>query len=293
MRLTLLILLLSLNMDISIADSPYPDTDYPDATPKVFAKGLISLKDQNEFRMFISPDSMHYYFSIFDTKYKNYRIVETHFKDNQWTKVKNFSATTLGDLEPFISADGQRFYFSSNRKPAKNRQDSNIWVMENNKGVWQNPSLKSFNSIDSEWVVSETLSGNIYFARFDKNDIANIMLYQNSITSMVPIINQTNSSDYEPYIDPHERFIIFSSNRKQDSSQGKPVVNLYISINKGGEWQAPVKMGDLINNGKSVYSPLVSPDQKFLFFNREGDMQWVDFKLSIKLLELTIMPMKP
>ena len=266
----------------------YPDTDYPKMAAKIFAKGKISKDNQNEFRLSMSHNGLKYYFSIFDSKVDNYRILEIHYEDDQWTSPANFHLTTKGDLEPFISSDGNRFYFSSNRKPAIDRQDSNIWKMNKENNVWQKPELLALNSNDSEWVASETLSGNIYFARFDQDDNANIMHYKNSISSVVPVINEANSSEYEPYIDPQERFIIFSSNRKSTKPENKAIVNLYISINENGKWQKPLKMGEAINNGKSVYSPLVSPDYKFLFFNRQGDIYWIDFKLSLKSLGLKL-----
>ena len=97
-------------------------------------------------------------------------------------------------------------------------------------------------------------------------------------------INLNDSSEYEPYIDPNERFILFSSNRK--AAYGK--LDIYISLNENGRWSKPVNLGKQINNGEAVYSPYVSPDSQFLFFNRKGDLYWVNFQLLLKSLNVNL-----
>jgi Tol biopolymer transport system component len=275
-----------LSVDALALELPYPDSDIPDATPKVFAKNFISIKDRNEFRMSISSDGKQYFYSIFDKTTAGYRILSTHFEQGEWAEPATFSATKVGDLEPFLSSDGQRFYFSSNRKPARGQQDSNIWKMTLEGGQWSAPIIMPFSSNDSEWVASEVLSGKIYFARFEQNDRADIWLYQaNDGTSQkLKEVNNSDSADYEPYVDPQERYLIFSSNRRHENG----TVNLYISLNVKGVWQAPVSLGEAINNGDPVFSPTISPDGKYLFFSRKGDFYWVNFNRTLASLALKI-----
>ena len=271
------------------AELTYPDKRYPNEEPEVFAEGFISKQDQNEFRMSVSADGSQYFYSIFDKRQNNYLILHTIYHNNRWSDPQPFKLTTLGDFEPFLTQNGNRFYFSSNRKPAKNRQDSNIWKIEKHKNKWSSPQSLPFNTSDSEWVASETLSGNIYFARFDAQDKADIYVYENTdqhnkIGRNLTTINTIDFNEFEPYVDPLERFMLFSSNRDE---VGK-VINLYISVNKKGIWGKPVNLGNKINNGSNVYSPTISPDGKYLFFNRDGDFYWVDFLKTIKTLKIVL-----
>jgi len=265
----------------------YPDDDYPDGEPEIFAEGFISKKNQNEFRMSISADGSQYFYSIFDKKQNNYSILHTVYDDNRWSDPQPLKLTTLGDFEPFLTKNGNRLYFSSNRKPAKNRQDSNIWRLDKIKDKWSSPKSLPFNTKDSEWVASETLSGNIYFARFDSQDKADIYVYAaadqlNKKGRNLTAINTIDANEFEPFIDPLERFMLFSSNRDKVSK----VISLYISLNNNGIWSKPVNLGNKINNGSGVYSPTLSHDGKYLFFNRNGDFYWVDFLKTLKALNI-------
>ncbi len=63
-----------------------------------------------------------------------------------------------------------------------------------------------------------------------------------------------------------ESFLIFAAERP-DSVGG---IDLYVSFNVDGSWTPARNLGSGVNTGKSEVWPRLSPEGKYLFFNREG-----------------------
>ena len=98
-------------------------------------------------------------------------------------------------------------------------------------------------------------------------------------TDLGPLVS-SNSRDYDPVVVPDESYIIFSSNREN----GFGSVDLYISFkDSNGHWQKAINMGNLINTDTIEFAPRLSPDGKFLFFNRAASIYWVSTKCIDKL----------
>ena len=282
-KMFLLLIVLAISLSARSEDNPnrYPDKNLPGNVPQVFAKNFISLKDENEFRLVFSADGSQIFYSVFNKKLAGYAIFETHQANGQWSKPSQMEGTRVGDLEPFISKDGTRFYFTSNRFPANSKQDSNIWMKQKSVDGWGKAKLLDLSSrAGSEWVASEVDSGNIYFARFDKMDSSDIFVYDVAKKQTISVkgIN-TKKSEYEPYIAPDESLMIFSSSR--DGGYGQ--VDLYISFNHDG-WSTPINMGNIINGEEGEYSPFISPDGKYLFYNKKSDLYWIRIDDEIKRL---------
>lgn len=74
--------------------------------------------------------------------------------------------------------------------------------------------------------------------------------------------------------------LFFSSNR----SGGFGSVDLYISFkDKAENWTKAKNMGELINTKSIEFAPRLSPDGKYLFFNRGASIYWVSTKEIQKL----------
>ena len=89
-----------------------------------------------------------------------------------------------------------------------------------------------------------------------------------------------------PFIAPDESYIIFDSRREG----GYGTSDLYISFRAAdGSWGPAINMGDKINTTNAENYPSVSPDGKFLFFDRRigkringekhVDIYWVDAQI--------------
>src|SRR4029079_9052859 len=82
-------------------------------------------------------------------------IVGARFVDGRWTmpEVAPFSGR-YSDADPFITADGKKFYFISRRPaPGKTSRDLDIWVMDKTETGWSEPRNlgQPVNSNDNEW----------------------------------------------------------------------------------------------------------------------------------------------
>jgi len=79
-----------------------------------------------------------------------------------------------------------------------------------------------------------------------------------------------------PFIAPDENYLLFDALPNYPTS-GEGY--LYISFkNKDDGWYPAIKLNNLINATDFQYCPSISPDGKYLFFDRGGDQNiyWVD-----------------
>lgn len=285
LSITLLFSLMLIHSSVVMA-SPYPDSNLPGTEPKKFADGFISLPHQNEFRLSMSADGKQIFYSVFSKVLKGYAIYETHQTSTGWSKPLQVLGTQVNDLEPFISADAKTLYFTSKRNTVLD-SDWNLWKMTRptEQSVWGNPQKLAFAvTKDSDWVASEVKSGNIYFARFENDKIGDIYILESGAKKPKPLSSVINSqhNDFEPYISPSEDYLIFSSNRPG----GFGGVDLYISRkDQFNNWGKPRNLGRFINSKDDEFSPSVSADGRYLFFNRNGDLYWVSVLAMTQLIE--------
>jgi hypothetical protein len=103
---------------------------------------------------------------------------------------------------------------------------------------------------DGEYQVPERI-------RFPSSDLSDVMMH--------------------PCIAPDESCLIFCSGRS-DGSYGK--ADLWVSFpHEDGSWSTPINLGGNINTSDSEGFPSLSYDGKHIFFDRNGDIYWVDAKI--------------
>ena len=91
----------------------------------------------------------------------------------------------------------------------------------------------------------------------------------------------TGKSNAHPFIAPDESYILWDSRR--DDGYGN--ADIYVSFRqKDGSWSDAINLGDKINTGSSEFGASVTPDGKYLFFNRkispdDSDVYWVDAQI--------------
>lgn len=177
------------------------------------------------------------------------------------------------DADPFITADGAKLYFISNRPvPSKSTPDLDIWVMQKNASGWDEPKNLGapINSPGNEWYPTVAANGTIYFGSDceggkGRTDIYRSRLVNGNYTeaqNLGEVIN-TQFNEFEPLIAPDESFLIFMAGGRSDARGG---FDLYISYNRNGTWTTPTNLGDKINSSGNEYSPMISPDGKYFFW---------------------------
>jgi Tol biopolymer transport system component len=138
-----------------------------------------------------------------------------------------------------------------------------------------------------EYYVSLTKDGTIYFASNRDGGIGSFDIYRSRCVDgryIKPenLGNAVNSKylEHDPFIAPDESYILYTS---VDRPGGFGTGDLYISWrNKDGTWNKAKNLGKTFNTSGYDFCPIVSPDSKYFFFTRRGDIYWVGLDLLMK-----------
>ncbi len=251
---------------------PYA-SDRPVTEPAIFAEGIVSTGDFDSHPAF-TPDGKTIYFVRSTPNFSLWTILVSRFEKGKWRtpEIAPFSGQ-YSDADPFITSDGSRFYFISNRPVvSKSTPDLDIWVMEKTAAGWSEPKNVGvpINSSGSEWYPTVAANGTIYFGSDREGGRGRTDIYRSRFVNgkyteaenLGDAIN-TQFNEFEPLIAPDESYVIFMAGGRADGRGG---FDLYISYNRNGAWTKPGNLGDKINSSGNEYSPTISPDGKYLFW---------------------------
>ena len=267
------------------ASSKYLNEEPPGLTPKIFAPGIVSVENQFEYGSTFSADGKEFYYALNVGKKPEIHFIK--FENNAWTKpVKLIGHEKYGYNDPFLTPDGKRLFFISDRAldGKSDVKDIDIWYAERTKTGWSEPinAGDEINTDKNEYYISFTKTGKMYFSsnggtskETDKNfDIRTSEFVKGKFQPSKKLGDAINTAHYEAdvFIAPDEKYIIYCSERPDSKGKG----DLYISFkNDKGEWQPAKNMGAPINTEGYEFCPFVTSDGKFLFFSRGGDIYWV------------------
>lgn len=272
----------------------YLNQEQPGPVPSVFAPGLVSVKDRFEYGNTFSNDGKEFYYSVNDPNGKP-QINVIRFEKNAWSAPKTILVHDVyGYNDAFLSPDDKRLYFISDRAldGKGQKKDIDIWYVERKGDGWSEPVNPgaSINANKNEYYISFTEKGTMWFSsnagtsdENDKNyDIRTSEFSGGKFLPNKKLGDAINTEYYEAdvYVAPDEKYVIFCSER----SEGKGRGDLYISFkNTKGEWAPAKNMGDAVNTDGYEFCPYVTPDGKFLFFSRGGDVYWISAEVIEKL----------
>ena len=217
-------------------------------------------------------------------------IYVSHLVNNRWTrpKVAPFSGQ-YSDIDPFVSPDGRRLYFSSIRpRPLDGviRGDLDIWMVERTARGWSEPVRlgPEVNSPADELYVSASRNGTIYFASgpFFPQPGRHFDIYSaepegDRFANRRPLSGGVNTApsgaageglqdawEFNPEISVDGRVLIFTSLRPAGHGLG----DLYVSYRRGDTWTRARNLGPTINTDQDEYHPTLSRDRRTLYFVR-------------------------
>lgn len=280
----------------------------PGDTPVVFAPGFISRESLEHGPAIFSADGNEVYWC---SRKSAREWLETNLWvmkriKNSWTKPQKlvFSGVEVAWMDPFLSMDGKRLYFSADSNTIKEKgmssdENRDIWFVEKQNDGWSKPQKISL-VIDTIYGQSQptlTCDETVYFLEYKgegKNwrcDILKSELKNGNylkpvvLPESICLPTKQKSQDWTPYIAPDDSYLIFSSTR--ESKYG----DLYISFHDipNDTWSEPIGMGESINTETQESYPTVSPDGKYLFFtrynynNKSMDVYWVSARIIDKL----------
>ena len=286
MKIFIFPVLLLVLLNYSFAQ-PYLGQTPPGSIPQKFAPGIISLPIRLETYPTFSPDGSDMYFSVVNASWLNGVIFHTQERNGVWTipDTAAFSKNIYINWESFISPDGNKQFFASNRPPSLSKD---IWMMNRTSDTtWSNPvRLNSpINSNVEDGSACVTNNGTLYFKSARGGGINGSMLYRSllidstysQIENLGNIIH-TVAQETEPFMSPDESYLIFTSPSRSGGHGG---YDLWICFRKmDGSWTEPVNMGPNINSALDEYGPRVTQDGNYLFFTRDNgstsmDIYWV------------------
>ena len=270
--------------DFPVLKGPYLGQKPPGMTPEVFAPGIISTEEKYELNSVFSPQGDEFYYEISTTtpeeKKKGeyfYIIMVSKQMNGVWTKPEMvpFSGK-YSTMDMCFSPDGNRLYFTSDRpNPWDVSPKNNIWYVERTGNGWSNPVILPppvYTPEVRQGQVSLAANGTLYFRTGDDLFYSK---YKNGKFSNPVILSEAVNSPYaesKPYISPDESFLLFVRYDMPRSINGGR--GLYISFRgEDGSWK-PAK-----NTNIDGSLPKLTPDGKYFFFSRGGDIYWVDAKI--------------
>jgi hypothetical protein len=255
-----------------------------------FAAGIVSTEGR-ELNAVFTPDGREFYFTVHGDD-RRWTIMRMALEDGRWSPPR--PATFSGrwsDVDLFITADGQRLYFCSNRPlrgdaPPK---DFDIWVCERSGNGWSEPRNPGapINSAANEFYPSLTLEGTLYFQSRRPGGPGLSDIWRSRLVGgryveaeCLPAPINSEESEGDALIAPDESYLIVSVDpdvRSGPRSAGT-APGLFLTLRAAdGTWSPLVNLGTAINTiDAGVNCQMLSPDGRYLFFTRGGDIYWVD-----------------
>ena len=259
----------------------------PGATPRVFARGIVSTDDLEHSAPAFTPDGNEVFWRENrqpgpDNKEWLFFTLIMRRENGVW--LAPYRAPFGGDGMVLFSADGQRVYFSQSRSTIRD-----IWFAERKGNGWSEPKCLNFVSrwpeLKSASVDSIARNGTLYFSGYAPGPFHDSGIYRAKLVNgeytkpeLLPRnINLSPFLNWTPFIAPDESYLLFASTRTGSLGWRS---DLYISFqNADGSWTDPASLGAPINTDEQERLPAVSPDGKYLFFTRgqgaNHDVFWV------------------
>jgi Tol biopolymer transport system component len=268
-----------------IPDGPYLGQTPPGSTPEIFAPGIVNREESTDLEGMFGSDMNTFYFTREGEEYAgvvkvgafkgdevSYGLAVIEYKNNKW----QHSVVAKAVSEPSISPDGNTILF----KNGYIERTSNGWSEMKSLG-------EPFASID---IMRSAISSNgtMYFDTYTK-ELDTPLRYSRLVNGKYETPKSLGPQfgfgryNAHPYSAPDESYIVFDSVR--EGGYGRS--DLYISFRKtDGTWGPVINLGDKLNTDASEKNPSVSPDGKFLFFDRrvkrgnaDVTIYWVDAQI--------------
>jgi len=260
-----------------ILKGPYLGQKPPGKIPKIFAQGIVCT-DLDEYGCTFSPDGKQFFFTRTFINPKKHVIMVSKIEDMCWTKPRKVAfSESLSQGEPQFTPDGKKLLFGRLEKGADDKLTPFIWEANFSDGQLENPKR-----LMAGMYATVSQSGNLYYTDvslgMDKGDIV-VSHFEGGKHHTAKVLEGGINSSYQdahPFIAPNESYVIFDSNRPGGLGNN----DLYVCFKKNdGSWGEAINLGAPINTENYDAIPYISPDRKYFFFYRAGDIYWVDARI--------------
>jgi len=251
---------------------PYLGQEPPSLTPEVFAPGLVSTEHWEGSGVF-TPDMKEFYLRRMGGKYEEMTSTVFRYKDNQWQE--SIILPRMG--QPFISTDGKTMHLG---KRYKERTEAGWSEIKSLGGKFEDIRIMRLTASSKGTYYFDEVGtdgdGAIRYSRLVDGVREDPRLASEEINNGTWIAH--------PFIAPDESYLMWDG--KRHSGFGNS--DIYISFRRqDGSWGNAINLGDKINTDAWEAGARVTPDGKYLFFNRNMgsdsyenvDIFWVDAQI--------------
>ncbi|HUF08625.1 MAG TPA: hypothetical protein VMO47_04845 [Rhodothermales bacterium] len=244
--------------------------------PELLAPGIISTGNGERDAAF-TPDHSEFYYTLWTGAFGV--ILQIQQIEGGWSEPETapFSGR-FSDLEPFVTHDGNRLFFASNRPVDEGGdvKDYDIWFVERQGRSWGHPIPlgAGVNTPANEFYPSLDREGNLYFTAAYEHSFGGEDIWMSrpeeggfgASENVGPGVN-TEKDEFNSAISPDGSFLVFSSFGREDGLGGG---DLYISFrDETGALGTALNAGADINSASLDFSPALTPDGRtFIFSSR-------------------------
>jgi hypothetical protein len=245
---------------------PWLDEEAPGLSPKIFAPGLISTAGHYEMDLTFTRDGRECFVG------RDGRMLVSRWEDEGWTSPEEapFRFREYGAMA-LTTVDGSRMILSGR---------AGLAVSKKTEGAWTDPvvfmqgmgmSITDDGTVYTSWIHEPSGEWRLYRSRYVADRYTEPEEVPLSLYSEAAEVRLRSGATH-PQIAPDESFVLFESRL----AGGYGDTEYYISFRKSdGTWGEPVNLGAEINSSDQNARARLSPDGRYLFFNRYGDIYWV------------------
>lgn len=255
----------SIGNDNNLANEQnYFDQKTPGLVAERFAPGVVST-EHRDLSAFFSPDMKEFYFTRRDNSTKKWSLHSYKFKDNSW----QLMAIEPRIGRPFISPDNNIMHLG--KKYKKRTQSGWSEVTSLGSPYAETWVMKLTSSLQGTYVYDEATRDGTGTLRYSR-------IINGKREEPKPLDKSINTGKWNahPFIAPDESYILWDGERENGFGGN----DIHISFKqKDGRWGKAINLGTAVNTDAEDAGPYVTPDGKFLFFNRNGDVYWISTKI--------------
>ena len=247
---------------------PYFGQTPPGAVPQRFAPGFISTAAYDMTPTF-SPALDEVFFGRRPTEDgSDNRLYYSRMENGRWRNpaLAPFASAAM-EFEAQFSVDGDTLFFNRGRKNCFSRRTATGWSEARVMDV----------PVDEGMCMAAARSGDLYFTGGKSRATYGIQRSR-CVDGRYQAAELVIPMAAHPWVAPDESYLLFDM---YDFASGAQTSRLYVSFRRqDGSWSDPIALGKEINATGTELIAKVSPDGKYLFFQRhvEGntDVYWVD-----------------
>lgn len=250
-----------------------------------FEPQLFATDRQWHWRIAFTPDREEIYWSVSDTHFPRTReqvtILRARRQGESWgaPEVVPFSGVHA-DIDPFVTPDGRRLFFSSMRPlDGEAREDMNLWMVERDGQDWgpPRPVGGAIASPQDELYPSLDAFGNLYFGRRTGNDWNVWRAAPDGAggflepVALGPGVNTPERWEFNPEISPDGRTLLFVRLERPGDpgpAQGHGWGDILVAHAEGEGFGPARNLGPCVNSELDEFHPTALWEEGELIYVR-------------------------